>query len=72
LLTACWTTSLTSSTLGSSDDGGTIHSIRSWPWPALISAALRAGMSALSMWSTVTRTPLSSPHFLAKPSNHLS
>jgi len=33
---------------------------------------MRAGMSAVLMWSTVTVTPTCLPHSLAKSSNHLS
>src|SRR5436853_6564966 len=46
--------------------------MRSWPWLAAISAAMRAGIWVLSMWSTVTLTPNFVPHSLAKGSNHLS
>src|SRR4029450_12005277 len=46
--------------------------MRSWPCPAWISAAVRAGISAWLMWSTVTLTPTCFPHSCTKGSNHLS
>src|SRR5919198_5207374 len=59
-------------TLGSNCDSGAMYWIRSWPWPAWISAAMRAGIWVLSMWSTVTLTPTFLPQSLANGSNHLS
>ena len=44
--------------------------ITSWPWPAWISAAIRVGVWALSMWSTVTLTPTFLPQSWAKGRNH--
>src|SRR3954451_11281980 len=46
--------------------------MRSWPWPAATSAAIRPGISVLLMWSTVTLTPTLLPQSLTKGSNHLS
>src|SRR5439155_6829601 len=64
--------SVRSSTLGSKDDGGDNSSMRSWPWPAAISADNRVGRSARSTWSTDTFTPVWRPQSLAKGSNHWS
>ena len=46
--------------------------ITSWPWPAWISAAIRVGIWALSMWSTVTLTPTFLPQSWANGRNHWS
>src|SRR3954454_240293 len=46
--------------------------MRSWPWPAATSAAIRPGISVLLMWSTVTSTPTLLPQSLTKGSNHVS
>ena len=46
--------------------------MRSWPCLAWISAAVRAGISAWLMWSTVTLTPTCFPHSCTNGSNHSS
>jgi hypothetical protein len=71
-LTASSVTSFMSLTLGSNCDSGAMNWMRSWPWPAWISAEIRAGIWTLSMWSTVTLTPTFLPQSLAKGSNQLS
>src|SRR5919202_3313055 len=48
------------------------NSNRSWPAPAEASAARRAGMSALRMWSIFTSTLFLSPQSLAYLSNQSS
>src|SRR5512132_349233 len=65
-------TSLRLLTLGSNCDRGAMYWMRSWPWPAWISAAIRVGIWALSMWSTVTLTPTFLPQSLANGSNQAS
>ncbi len=46
---------------------------RSCPRCAETSAAARALISPIAMWSTITRVPCFSPHCLQNvPSNHLS
>src|SRR4029453_774874 len=77
---SCWPHRLAASsvtsfivlTLGSNCDSGAMNWMRSWPWPAWVSAAIRAGIWVLSMWSTVTLTPTLEPQSLAKGSNHVS
>src|SRR5918995_218863 len=46
--------------------------MRSCPCPAEISEAMRAGTSAVLMWSTVALTPTCSPHSLTNASNQAS
>ena len=46
---------------------------RSWPFFAATSAAARALISPMAMWSTTTSVLFLAPHSLVKtPSNHLS
>src|SRR6266542_1140240 len=61
-----------SSTLGSYCDSVAMYWITSWPWPAWTSAAIRVGIWAWSMWSTVTLTPTLAPQSLANLSNQAS
>ena len=53
--------------------GGDRNMKRSWPFRAATSAAARALISPIAMWSTITSVSCFSPHSLVKtPSNHLS
>src|SRR4051794_24250538 len=71
-LLASSVTSFMSMTPGSYWDSVAMYWIRSWPCPAWISAAMRVGICAWSMWSTTTFTPTFCPHALANWSNHVS
>ncbi len=61
-----------SSTFGSKDDGGVIHSMRSWPDFAENSPAVLGGRSAWLMWSTVTVIFFFWAQSLTQPSNQVS